>query len=1062
MSDDPREGESFRDDHLDAGIRAAFESQGASTPRAQSVLREIGVVAGGAAERRASADRYELLGEIARGGVGMVLRGRDLDLGREVAVKVLLDRHRRRPRVVERFVEEARIASRLQHPGTVPVYDFGVLRDGRPFFTMKLVDGRTLEDLLATRANVESDRSHFLAIFEQVCHTVAYAHANGVIHRDLKPANVMIGAFGEVQVMDWGLSKALAGGDELEPGSGSVMGTPGYLSPEAARGDVASIDERSDVFGLGGILCEILTGRPPFVAESPFETIPRAAAGNVVDAIARLDACGAEPALIAIAKACLDPDPAARPRGASELAKRVAAHRAAGEERSRRLELAVAEARARASSEKRARRFAVGLAAAVLLGAAGAIWVQADRATRHRETTRDVSRAMEEAQSLRAAARESRDLATWARATAAAQRASALARPDEADRDTVDAARLLVAGVAKDESEARARVAEESADRATVEHVAEVRERAGDSLAWKKVDAEYAAAFSRYQLDPAAPDPGAAIDIDRMRASPIRADLATALDGWAAARLMAFGDKDPQSATLQRVAQAVDADPLRIRLRAAMQQRDLDELRRLAADASAGELPPATLDRLGDALEQAGDSAAALATYQAAQLLHPDDFWLNFQLARLLAGSNPPRKDEAVRFNQAAIAVRPRSAPAWTNLAANFIGTGRYDEAEPSLRRALSLDPDLATAHSNLSALLRAKGKLDDAESEAKEAIRLAPGVAISHSNLAAVLLDRGNVDGALAELEEARRLDPKDEIVRFNLGFLLQRKGRTADAESEFKEALRLRPESGDVHSRFAAFLSDIGRLDEAIREGREAVRLWPNSAEAHANLGAALREHDELDAAIVELREAVRLKSTLVAARTQLGIALWFHGSLDAAEAEFREAVRLVPNFMDANNDLGALLFEKDDDAGALAAFRETVRLAPENATCLANLAMSLSITKVESDRNADEAVRLARRATEIDSRDPRAWTSLGLASYRAGDFAGCVTALDKSFALSKGGHAHDWFFAAMANERLGEHALAHAWFDKAVASRSKMAKPDARLLRAESEAREVLGAH
>ncbi|MBI1853408.1 MAG: protein kinase [Planctomycetes bacterium] len=781
MSDDPREGESFRDDHLDAGIRAAFESQGASTPRAQSVLREIGVVAGGAAERRASADRYELLGEIARGGVGMVLRGRDLDLGREVAVKVLLDRHRRRPRVVERFVEEARIASRLQHPGTVPVYDFGVLRDGRPFFTMKLVDGRTLEDLLATRANVESDRSHFLAIFEQVCHTVAYAHANGVIHRDLKPANVMIGAFGEVQVMDWGLSKALAGGDELEPGSGSVMGTPGYLSPEAARGDVASIDERSDVFGLGGILCEILTGRPPFVAESPFETIPRAAAGNVVDAIARLDACGAEPALIAIAKACLDPDPAARPRGASELAKRVAAHRAAGEERSRRLELAVAEARARASSEKRARRFAVGLAAAVLLGAAGAIWVQADRATRHRETTRDVSRAMEEAQSLRAAARESRDLATWARATAAAQRASALARPDEADRDTVDAARLLVAGVAKDESEARARVAEESADRATVEHVEEVRARAGDSLAWKKVDAEYAAAFSRYQLDPAAPDPGAAIDIDRMRASPIRADLATALDGWAAARLMAFGDKDPQSATLQRVAQAVDADPLRIRLRAAMQQRDLDELRRLAADASAGELPPATLDRLGDALEQAGDSAAALATYQAAQLLHPDDFWLNFQLARLLAGSNPPRKDEAVRFNQAAIAVRPRSAPAWTNLAANFIGTGRYDEAEPSLRRALSLDPDLATAHSNLSALLRAKGKLDDAESEAKEAIRLAPGVAISHSNLAAVLLDRGNVDGALAELEEARRLDPKDEIVRFNLGFLLQRKGRTA-----------------------------------------------------------------------------------------------------------------------------------------------------------------------------------------------------------------------------------------------------------------------------------------
>jgi serine/threonine-protein kinase len=222
----------------------------------------------------ARAERLRLLGEIARGGMGAVLRGRDEDLGRDLAIKVLLERHVANPDLVRRFVEEAQIGGQLQHPGIVPIYELGAFADRRPYFAMKLVKGRTLAELLADRGEPTEGLPRLLGIFEQVCQTVAYAHARGVIHRDLKPSNIMVGGFGEVQVMDWGLAKVLPRGgvaDDAGAGkvpdqetliatarsggdsdadlshAGSVMGTPSYMAPEQARGEVGAIDERADV-----------------------------------------------------------------------------------------------------------------------------------------------------------------------------------------------------------------------------------------------------------------------------------------------------------------------------------------------------------------------------------------------------------------------------------------------------------------------------------------------------------------------------------------------------------------------------------------------------------------------------------------------------------------------------------------------------------------------------------------------------------------------------------------------------------------------------------------------
>src|SRR6185436_16979646 len=150
--------------------------------------------------------------EIARGGMGAVHRAADTALGREVAVKVLLDKYAPGSGTARRFHDEARITGQLQHPNIPAVHDLGTLPDGRPFLAMKLIKGDTLEELLKARPDPATHRGRFVAVFEQVCQAMAYAHAHDVIHRDLKPANVMVGAFGEVQVMDWGLAKVLAGG----------------------------------------------------------------------------------------------------------------------------------------------------------------------------------------------------------------------------------------------------------------------------------------------------------------------------------------------------------------------------------------------------------------------------------------------------------------------------------------------------------------------------------------------------------------------------------------------------------------------------------------------------------------------------------------------------------------------------------------------------------------------------------------------------------------------------------------------------------------------------------
>ena len=259
-----------------------------------------------------SGTKYDLIERIGQGGMGTVYRVRDRELGRDVALKAIR-LPEGSPDIAARMLREARTLAQLEHPGIVPVHDVGQLNDGRAYYAMKLVRGAPLDALPATPL---ADR---LRIVERISEAVAFAHAHGVIHRDLKPQNVMVGPFGEVLVMDWGVAKltgdalsslgaggvGVAGADPSLPspttGHGIVLGTPGYMAPEQASGDPSAVDTRADVYSLGAILRDLCRGASDSASNASDRTLPKPLQA-IIDKAMAADADGRYPDATSLAR----------------------------------------------------------------------------------------------------------------------------------------------------------------------------------------------------------------------------------------------------------------------------------------------------------------------------------------------------------------------------------------------------------------------------------------------------------------------------------------------------------------------------------------------------------------------------------------------------------------------------------------------------------------------------------------------------------------------------------------------------------------------------------------
>ena len=507
---------------------------------------------------------------------------------------------------------------------------------------------------------------------------MAYAHVRGVIHRDLKPSNIMVGSFGEVQVMDWGLAKVLPQGgvaDDEGAGrirhetvirtgrtgtdaelsqAGSVMGTPAYMPPEQASGDIDRLDERADVFALGSILCEVLTGQPAFTGRTVGEIHRKAARGDLADAFGRLDACGADAELAGLARDCLACEPEDRPRNASVVTERLTAYLAGVQERLRTAELARVEAQARAEEEAkrriladalaqkaqahaveegRRRRLQVGLAASVLaLTTVGGL---ATTAYLHQRQARaaQVELALNETTLLHnQALKAPDDLGRWQAAGEAIKRVE-VALGDDGNAQ----ARLRLGDLRR---EVETGIAAARRDRELLDALAEIR---SGHLGVKPgvTDTAYAEAFRRAGIDLDTLTPAEAADRLRARPAAVVLQVLPYLDSWS---LVRRNDEQPAE-RWQRplaVARAADSDAYRNRLRALVERPDIrkqgEALRALSQDRQVAELPPASILQFASALREAGDPAAAVSAARVGRAALPGR-----RLDQLQPGRGPGR-----------------------------------------------------------------------------------------------------------------------------------------------------------------------------------------------------------------------------------------------------------------------------------------------------------------------------------------------------------------------------------------------------------------------------------
>jgi serine/threonine protein kinase/Tfp pilus assembly protein PilF len=831
-------------------------------------------------------NRYRIVGEIGRGGMGLVVRAYDESFGRLLAIKLLLPRHGAIASDERRLLEEARITGQLQHPGIPPVHEVGRLVDGRPFFSMKLIEGRNLAEIVAERATPHTDLPRFVKIFEQVAQTLAYAHAQGVIHRDLKPSNVMVGSFGEVQVMDWGLAKRLRGGETpairppqavagietvvlpeeresdaaaevLGPSpkepvttlvatpkpdsdplteAGQVMGTPAFMCPEQARGEIQSLDERADVFGLGAILCVLLTGAPPYHGTERTSVFRRAASGDLTDAFQRLHICGADGELIELCQACLTAEVAQRPAHAGLVAERISAYLASVQERleETRVERAAAEVKAR--EERKRRRLAVGLALAVVLlvagGAGVGFWRTRDQARRDAEAAvragyleREVTAALAEAEHARndllgrlrderQAAQLLSDPKEWERLLESAQeackRAEVLAGGDR-DMLSPELGRRLTFVTGELEKDERDRRLAFELDRIRLESLGLV----GGMVRLSTAAPRLASLFRDAGYDI---EHGVSSEVGALiHNSPTRLPLVAGLDFWA----LAVDDRDLQTRLLE-ITRAADPDPWRDRFRQADVWHDPSQIKKLIGDVDCARQSPQLLAALGQNYYFKGGDASGL--FRRALIHYPRDFWLSFGLG--LCSKKPAEQAGAFR---AALAVRPEAVVAYYNLGVVQQGEQILDEALASYQNALALDPKNGSSLNNLGVVLE---KLH----------RPAEAIACYRKAIAAV----PNNDGAY-----------------LNLGSALQVQGNFSEAIICYRKALEIDPRNSAGYNNLGTLLRGQERLDEAIASFQKAVEIEPNNAVAWCNLGHALRQQNRYKEALPAFRRGHEIGS-------------------------------------------------------------------------------------------------------------------------------------------------------------------------------------------------------
>jgi serine/threonine-protein kinase len=772
---------------VDSQLEALFPSSDSASPHAtekrQSFVNgQLPAIPG-----------YEVDAVLGHGGMGVVYKARHVKLNRTVALKMTIYGACATSSEQARFQREAEAIAALHHPHIVQIYDVGEA-DGRPYYTMEFLEGGSLAKRLAGEPQPAATAAAYsLTIAE----AVQAAHDAGIVHRDLKPSNILLTADGALKISDFGLARRLDVDQSLTLTAANV-GTPSYMAPEQALGKPNAFSPAVDIYALGALLYEMLTGRPPFRGETAVETQRQLIAKDPVPP-SRLNASVPRD-LETICLKCLLKEPGLRYPSSAALA----------EDLQRFLQGEAIAARPQGQLEKFARRvrrrpgLAAALAAVSLTMIAllvSGIWLISERvAAEHREKS-------EQAAIERAADEDLQDMVAWQQKSAWPEATAALERAK---------GRLGAGG----SIELRNRLDQGVRDMELTARLDAIRLRRanqfGDKAAFSRSDKDYEKTFSAAGLGGPQEAPRAVAA--RIKASHISSALVAALDDWTSCAV-----DQPRQDWILQVAREADQDPngWRTRARDSKIWKDNAALTKfIEAVPVSSESVPLLLMVAERVKSSGGDAIPFLNRVEQA---HPGDFWANLGLAEASMGRN--HLAEAIRFYQAAIAIRPGAAVLYDNLGMALALLGRIDEADEQFRKASAIDPAATLANSNLGIAFSTASRRYETIEGTELPEHFKEQVAHLHVMIGDTLRDEGKLDLALDRYRQAIAIDSQYTWAQQGLRAILLRQGKVEAARLAWTQAIDAAPPDYAAWDGYAEFCLFCGQDAEYRRARRELL---------------------------------------------------------------------------------------------------------------------------------------------------------------------------------------------------------------------------------------------
>ncbi|MFL5329815.1 MAG: protein kinase domain-containing protein [Gemmataceae bacterium] len=797
---------------------------------------------------------YEVLEELGRGGMGVVYRARHVGLNRLVALKMLPASHFVTEMSRQRFHREAQAIGRLHHTNIVQIFDYGE-SDSGPYFSLELIEGGNLSKCIDGAAWKPREAAAFL---KHLAEAIEYAHANGVIHRDLKPANVLVepitdhsGQSWKPKITDFGLAKCV-GSESLQTANGAVLGTPSYLAPEQVTATSEKVGPATDVYGLGAILYEMLTGRPPFRGDSVMSTLLQV---THQEALAPSRSGIRVPKdLETILLKCLQKSQKDRYESAQALADElrrflddepILAHPPGRIERTFKW----------ARRNRTVATLIIAFTLSLFIGLGFAGWTMWGVAARQRAVDANVTQLLEETISLYGQALGAdRDLQLWSKALATAQRAQDVAVTGGAAAELRNRAGTLLAQVRQGDR-----------DRRLVVTLAEIQIAMGDNLRpdggqdFAYADEAYGRAFADFGAD--VRDPQVAANQLRAIGEAQRIPVAQAIDHWGYVRLLMKNnvrDYPHDYARLLQLSRLLDPDPLRNRIRDAVIKGDRTELWATAQVMNLVEQPASTCNFVGVCLTWfriRNDFSKSIEFLRRAQQSHPSDFQINHNLAFALIRGG--RSDEAERFGSVALAMRPTSAAARQIMAECWTRLGRIDEALAMHRQVLAVAENSLSHYYWIGKILEIQGKPSEAVVAYRDAARRIPRVEPLYAEMLPQWKQFKLLDEVASEYRRELESRPDNADVRYGLYRVLYEANRWNDCIVEAGKLI----EKEKNPNRLAGYLygraiccRNAARFSDAVNDLKQSLEKNPQHGRAKFELERierliALEQRSKLD---------------------------------------------------------------------------------------------------------------------------------------------------------------------------------------------------------------------